>query len=449
MRSPLVVFCLALAACASPAPKVEMPTIAPLSDTLPPMRTFGAPQPLPARRSNAEMARDFLDLSFAMESGEPLRVMSRFEGPITVALRGSVPKTGKQDLDRVLARMRNEAELDIRRTTEPADVTVEFVPARQLRDLAPEAACFVVPRVSSFAEYSQNLTSRDLDWTTLTQREKAAVFIPADESPQEIRDCLNEELAQSIGPLNDLYRIPDTIFNDDNFVNVLTGFDMLMLRIYNAPEMRSGMTREEAAQIVPQLLRRFNPSGEFSAPATAPETPRKWVRAIETAFGPNADDSGRLRAAQRALRIAQSEGWTDSRLGFSWFAVARLSLDTDIPAALEGFINAARVFRTLPDGDIHAAHVDMQMAAFALSTGQVDGALLLTDAAIPVARASENAGLLSTLLMIRSEALRLQGDDAGSKAARLESLGRGRYGFRDDDDLRTRLAEVEALAPLF
>jgi len=34
-------------------------------------------------------------------------------------------------------------------------------------------------------------------------------------SPQEVRDCLHEELAQALGPLNDLYRLPDSVFNDD------------------------------------------------------------------------------------------------------------------------------------------------------------------------------------------------------------------------------------------
>lgn len=447
MRFPVVTLCLMLAACAPAAPEADLPPIPPLTDTLPPMRMFGTPDPAPASRSNAEMAQDFLDLSFRMENGQSLDVMSRFDGPITVAFNGTVPATARRDLDRVLTRMRREAKLDIRRVDGPARVVIEFVPAAELHGIAPTAACFVVPSVTSFAQYRANLRSPDLDWTTLTQRNAAAIFIPSDEGPQEIRDCLNEELAQSVGPLNDLYRIPDTIFNDDNFLSVLTGFDMLMLRIYNSPELRSGTTREDAARIVPALLRRYNPKGEFSAPLNDPETPRAWINAIETAFGPDARDRARLAAARRALSIAAERQWTDARMGFSWFAVARLSLDSDVPAALEGFINAARVYRGLPDQDAHVAHVDMQMAAFALSSGQYDAALLLTGAAIPAARQAENAGLLSTLLMIRSEALRLGGDTADAKAARRESLGWGRYGFKDDNDVRTRLAEVEALSP--
>ncbi|QUS35367.1 DUF2927 domain-containing protein [Falsirhodobacter algicola] len=447
MRFLPVLSCLALCACAASAPPVTMEAVAPLTDPLPPMNHFTTVTPMPPHRSNAEMARDFLDLSFAMENGDTLPVMSRFDGPITVAVNGPAPKVAMTDLDRVIGRLRKEAHVDIKRATAPASVTIEFVPAERLHKAAPTAACFVVPQVRSFTEYTQNLRNPELDWGLLTRRDHVAVFIPADESPQEMRDCLNEELAQAIGPLNDLYRIPDTIFNDDNFLSVLTGFDMLMLRLYNSPELPSGTTRAQAEVIVPQLLRRYNPSGEFSAPAVPPDTPRSWIRAIETALGPDATDSARLRSAKRALRIAQSEGWTDARLGFSWFAVARLSLDTDVAAALGGFIEAARVFRTLPDDDVRVAHVDMQMAAFALSAGQTEAVHLLTDAAIPVARRAENAGLLSTLLMIRSEALRLEGQKTAAAAARRESLAWGRYGFRSDDDLRTRLAGVEALSP--
>ena len=50
-----------------------------------------------------------------------------------------------------------------------------------------------------------------------------------------MRDCLHEELAQALGPLNDLYRLPNTVFNDDNFHSVLTGFDMTILRATYAP----------------------------------------------------------------------------------------------------------------------------------------------------------------------------------------------------------------------
>ena len=108
------------------------------------------------------------------------------------------------------------------------------------------------------------------------------IFLPNDASPQEARDCLHEELAQAIGPLNDLYRLPDSVFNDDNVHTVLTGFDMLILRAYYAPELRSGMTRAQVAAKLPAILSRYNPAGDNLSPVHASETPRAWINAIQT-----------------------------------------------------------------------------------------------------------------------------------------------------------------------
>ena len=55
---------------------------------------------------------------------------------------------------------------------------------------------------------------------------QAAIFLPLDTTPQDVRDCLNEEITQALGPANDLYRLPDSIWNDDNFHGMATPFDM-------------------------------------------------------------------------------------------------------------------------------------------------------------------------------------------------------------------------------
>src|SRR5690606_17319444 len=146
------------------------------------------------------------------------------------------------------------------------------------------------------------------DWTTLTTRDRMAIFIPTEVAPQEIRDCLHEELAQALGPLNDLYRLPDSVFNDDNFNTVLTGFDMLMLRIAYSPELRSGMTRAEVAARLPAILARLNPAGGAGGIAPPVDTPRDWIDAVETALGPRTGAVRRRQAAQAAATIAAAQG---------------------------------------------------------------------------------------------------------------------------------------------
>lgn len=443
-----VIAVLALSACA-PGPSTEVPQRLDIArDALPPMKAFvdaAAHRPV---RSNAEIARDFIELEFRMESGRPVPMLTRFSGPITVGMTGTVPATAKADLAGLIGRLRSEAGLDIRSNESGAStITVEFLPRAQMQALVPQAACFVVPRVSSWAEYRRARHSGLVDWTTLDRRDRVAVFVPSDTSPQEVRDCLHEEIAQALGPLNDLYRLPDSVFNDDNFHTVLTGFDMLVLRVHYAPELHNGMTEGQVAARLPALLARLNPAGQYSGGPPAGPTPRAWISAIETALGGKTASGVRRAAALKALTIAQTEGWQDNRLAFSYFAVGRLSSASELGGAITAFSEAARIYRTLPATEVHAAHVDMQLAAFALASGQAEEVLRLTDRALPAVSAAKNAALLSTLLMLKAEALDLTGRASEAQVVRLDSLGWARYGFGSEAQVRARLSEIAALTP--
>ncbi|MFC2979835.1 DUF2927 domain-containing protein [Roseicyclus marinus] len=445
---------LVLSGCvASTMPVGEMPErrMPPaIAQAVPTMSQFGAAQPSPTTRSNSQIAADFMELSFQMESGRRIERLSRFEGPITIAVAPGAPATLSPDLDRLIDRLRTEARIDIRRVAhgQEANITIETLPRARMQRIVPEAACFVVPRVTSWAEFRRARNSRDMDWTTLDSRERVAVFLPNDVAPQEVRDCLHEEVAQALGPLNDLYRLPDSIFNDDNFHAVLTGFDMLILRAYYDPALRSGMTRAEVAAALPGILARINPRGQTigGGGATTP-TPRAWIEAIETALGPGTRDGLRVAAAERAVSIAVQEGLTDARLAFSYFALGRLALGTDVERSVSAFLAASDIYDGIAPGGIHSAHIDMQLAAFALSSGRADEALRLSGRAMPAATQAQNASLLSTLLMIRAEALDALGRASEARQVRLDSLAWGRYGFGNSAAVGARLTEVAALAP--
>jgi len=444
----LVPLLLALAACAG-VPASDMPARRAAPEiALPPMKTFTTTDPIPVERSNADMARDFLELAFFMESGRPIPVLARFEGPITLRMTGPVPPGAETELTRLLGRLRREAGLDVTRVPAEAQagVTVEFVTRATMRAAVPAAACFVVPRVSDWAGFLRARRGGALDWTTLQQRERVSVFIPYDVPPQEMRDCLHEEVAQAMGPLNDLYRLHDSVFNDDNFQTVLTGFDMLMLRVFNDPALRSGMTREQVAARLPDIFARLNPRGERIASAgPAGRSPRAWVNAIETALGPGAGRSQRRAAAEQALAIARVQGWQDARLAFSHFTLARMAGPQEGEMALTNLLAAGTIYRRLPGGAVHTAHVDMQLAAFALSAGRTEEALSLAVRAQPAARRSENAALLSSLQMVQAEALDRLGRPAEARTVRADALAWARFGFGAEDRVRARLAEVAAL----
>ena len=255
----------------------------------------------------------------------------------------------------------------------------------------------------------------------------------------------HEEVAQALGPLNDLYRLPDSVFNDDNFQSVLTGFDMLMLRVHYAPELASGMSEAEVAARLPAIFARLNPAGA-TGPAPIPrETPRGWLAQIASALGPaDGDTSARLRAARWALATAQAQGWQDSRLGLAWFALGRAEVPLDPRAALSAYTQAHAIYARLPDGGIHAAHVAMQLAALELSLGDLDRAMAWVQSAGPALDVAQNPALSATLHLIEAEIDALQGRGAQAQALRLDSAADARYGF-GADRLDAHAAEIVRL----
>lgn len=411
-------------------------------------RIFSRSSGTAPKRANDQIAADFLDLEFRMESGQALPRLTRFEGPITYRMAGAVPETAPVELAALVARLQGEAGLTLRPAAEgaPASLTIEFAPKAALKRLEPTASCFVAPDVTSLDDFRLRRSGGMASWSGLVTREKVAVFLPSDTSPQELRDCLHEEIAQALGPLNDLYRLPDSVFNDDNFQSVLTGFDMLMLRLHYAPEFHSGMTRAEVAARLPGLVAALNPSGRYPGGWSGAETPGAWTKAVATALSAESAPAARMAAARRMLALAKAQGWQDNRLGFAWYVLGRLQAPSDESAAERSFQAAARVYATLPDDGVHLSHALMQLSAIALATGRAEKAMTLADQALPLARAAHNAALLASLYWIKAEALDLLGRPAEARALRLDLAPAARYGFGNEAAIRARASEIAALA---
>ncbi|WP_240607834.1 DUF2927 domain-containing protein [Pararhodobacter oceanensis] len=417
----------------------------------------GTPRPLPASRPNAEMVTDFIELGFAMESGREIPQFSRFEGPVQVITRGPVPAQALADLDRLLARLRGEAGIEINRAAPAATlvnasfnasdvpqnlIAVEFLPRRQMQAVVPNAACFVVPNVSNWSDFVANRRSSAIDWTRVVSRTQAAVFVPSDTTPQEIRDCLHEEIGQALGPLNDLFRLADSVFNDDNFQTTLTGFDMLLLRVWYAPELRSGMSKAEVQARLPTLFNRLNPSGRRPSNVDPGPTPRVWQQAVEQALASDGGLVERRAGATRALSLARAQGWRDNRLALSLMLNARLAPRDQGEAALDALLAAAELYRRAPGGEVHAAHIDMHLAVQALATGQAEMVLDLTARALPAAERSENAAFIASLGFLRAEALSLIGRTNEAERLRVDSFPAARYGFGTEAAARARMDEI-------
>jgi hypothetical protein len=425
---------------------------------LPEMRRFAdAPAPAPdPERDNAGVARDILDLAFRLETGRDVPRLTRFEGPVRVALAGRVPATAEADLGALLRRLRAEAGIDIRRAPpgmgpgmgpDAAEIVVAFVPDRAMRSAVPEAACFVVPGVTDWEGFLADPRSPAFDWVQLDRRRGATVFIPEGAAPQDVRDCLHEEIAQALGPLNDLWRLTDSVFNDDNAHVVLTGFDMLVLRAIYDRALMSGLTRAEVAARLPGVLARINPGGGRMAIAPAiPEPPAAWRQATGTALAPGTGRAARRAAAERAVGMVGRAGVGPAEAAFSHFLIGRGIGGADPGRAIGHFAEASAIWADLPGSAPYLAQVDMHVAALALQAGEPAAAARLAARSVPRARAAQNAALLANLLMIEAAAAAAQGDAGGAQARWLDSLGWARYGFGAERLVRDRAESIARLA---
>lgn len=411
------------------------------------------PQILPrgVARSNQALAEDFLDLTFALERGDRLPGLLRHEGPIRVHLRPGPLQAYAGDLENLLARFRAEAGLDIASVPNAAaaNIHIDGVTIRELQRVDPGAACFIIPRVRSWEEFRNRSSRSRVRWSEQGTLTTIGIFIPSDTFPQDIRDCLHEELAQALGPANDLYRLPDTVFNDDNFHSTVTPFDMLILRALYDPSLRSGMPRAVVAGRIGPILDRINPQG--AGRGTLPRAPasRGWNRQIEQALTRRTLSIRRLAAADRAVTLARQMDPPDHRLGVALIARGRLLRDTNPARAITDFVEAYQRLRSqLGPNDVRTAQAALHMALVGLEAGDFAGAERVAESALPAAERGQNAVLLSSLLLVRAKALEGQGRLSAARSGQLDHLRWARYAFGDSDgDRARRQAALEAAAP--
>lgn len=443
MRLAAFLTALSVAGCAAPeTARQNGPTL-----DLPPMKAVSAAPPQRPQIANAEIARDFLALAFQLENGDRLPAFSRFEGDITVEVKGIEPPTLTRDLDRLLSRLRAEARIPIRRTDGPGSIVVETVTRRTLQRAVPTAACFVKPNVTSWEDYRANRNAPALRWRELRQRRQMAVFLPHDVSPQEIRDCLHEEIAQALGPANDLFRLSDSIFNDDNVRTVLTGYDMLILRTFYEGTLKTGMTQIEVMARLPDILFRLNPGGGRQGIAPPIPVNRSWRRSISEATDSRNSSQRRLAAARRAVVQARSAGEFSMELAFSHFLLGSVATEVEPETAFNAYLKAGRIYQLRNDTAAHEAHTAVRIAAFLLSSGQADIAVAVIDANIDAARRDGHATNVALMMLIKAEALAARGSRAEAERTKRDALAWARYGLASDAEIRERAAEILALAP--
>ncbi|MEL6479550.1 MAG: DUF2927 domain-containing protein [Pseudomonadota bacterium] len=216
---------------------------------------------------NASLAALFARLTHGLEWGPSRPNLVRFEGPVRVALTGPGSAAYTGFLDGYLSLLRGRARIDLARRIEAANLHIRFVEGPRFRRLLPTISCLLAPGDLSWSRFAADPDRHGGRALQEARRVSAmTIFIPQTAPPYLIRSCLIEEVAQALGPANDLYGLGPSIFNDDAAHIWPTALDLLMLRVLYDPALRTGLTRAETERRAREVLARINPQGQGAPP---------------------------------------------------------------------------------------------------------------------------------------------------------------------------------------
>jgi hypothetical protein len=205
---------------------------------------------------------EFAERDGALVAGGGENRLHRWQGPVRVAVvfGASVPQA-QQEADRaaIAAYVRRLARL----TGLPMGLTERnpnhtiFVLNPEERRTAGPLIRTVAPQTSAAALGSVTQMRPDIYCTAFTFNpggrdviDRAVTVIRGELTPKLRLLCIHEELAQSLGLINDSPAARPSIFNDNEEFALLTRQDELMLKILYDSRLRPGMTLAEARPVV-------------------------------------------------------------------------------------------------------------------------------------------------------------------------------------------------------
>ncbi|MBX2855569.1 MAG: DUF2927 domain-containing protein [Rhodobacteraceae bacterium] len=259
----------ALAGCAfAPEPR--------LTPHKPDARPAGAPALTaltagPVKRDNAAIAQDFDYLVFETEGGRRFDQLNKLREPIAVAFLGQRFNEYRPFTRKFVQELAREADIDLflAETPEQASqaasrVHIRFVSFGEMDISTPDAQCIflagaepfwrIIDDEARYAELAQQISPSEM-----------TVYIPINATPEEVRECLYEEITQALGPQNDLLHLSDSIFNDENSHSRPTPYDLLILKALYDRRLQPLQSRDEVMALLPAILADHHPSGLTSA----------------------------------------------------------------------------------------------------------------------------------------------------------------------------------------
>jgi hypothetical protein len=207
--------------------------------------------------TDAEIADGFFKTAYGAEfrvAGRSDRIR-KYDGPVRVFVESRAKPDRSAQVAAVITDIRAHVQhLDIVMTQERKDANVIVTLVRD-RDLARTIAKLYGrerARRIQRALLPQCLSGfRKDDTFRITQ---SSVLLVVDAGDFIFYDCAYEELLQALGPVNDTESVPWTMFNDKVQMGFFDVYDQYLLNILYDPRVRPGMSAEEVAALLPQVM---------------------------------------------------------------------------------------------------------------------------------------------------------------------------------------------------
>ena len=425
---------LALAACGPTVPTGPAQPYSP--GARPPAPALGAAVPAGhTRYDNRTLADLLVKLTHDLEWGAARPHLVRYEGPIKLTVTGDSGQPYLPFLDGFLAQMRQSTGIDIHREAGPPNLLVRFVDGQDFRTRVPQHFCVVTPGRIRWDDFRDDpIRHGTRAYETQTSMAGMTIFIPDNAAPFIVRTCLIEEIVQALGPANDISGLGPTIFNDDAAHIWPTRLDYLMLRVLYSPEIRTGMSRRQTRDAALTALSRLNPAGAAAAPLPWLGGPRMagWDRAIKAAFDRTEPRAARIRAAHKALDLAERKAPGSAfhcRAADVLARVARRDGQRTLARIADGDQVCARAHGA---GDIRVARIRLAIAHLHYDLGDRAAAAALSEDLEGTLAGHGQDERLTALYALRAAALGAIQQTARSNEARRLAGQWGAYALGSD-----------------
>jgi hypothetical protein len=194
----------------------------------------------------------------------------KFDEPVRIHVVNRTGQDRLADISRVVGDIKVHVDhLDLAMTDDREEANVTVILVRHADFAATVRSRYGAAKAKQIARALQPECLSGIGVDKDFHIRRAEVLLPVDDGDFTLYDCAYEELLQVLGVVNDDKSVPWTMFNDDVQMGFFDVYDQHLVNILYDPRVRSGMTKAEVDQVIPEVL----------------PTVREWVASVNSGKG--------------------------------------------------------------------------------------------------------------------------------------------------------------------